>query len=724
MKKYNCGYTIVFIAKIFVLSVLIFIFLNMLHNYFNTNNNLNNNKCILQEVFCETVCNNIVEKYSYNRKTNVNKNKDTVNVILVNYKGYLYNNCGNKCYENIQNTIINEIFRDSKYNFNLVSNYDYAEDKNNSLHICIRSDEKDKNKFIPYYYIAHSKIQRCNSILDLSKKAKIALVSNNDVLNEYLHNRYKNCVFLYFDSCRQCLEAVKNGYADCTFMVDFVYDYYIKNYQYENIVSLVQDFKFAVGISYKNIDLELENVVFKNIKNINKEYIDDVICVNMGELYNRVYMDNFVYKYPNLAVLIAIFIVTIVFIIVILINNNKINVKHESELSLALEEAKTANNTKSIFLSKISHSMRTPMSEILGLTYLLKDVDNVDDMHDEVEQIENSGKYLLQLINDILDVNEIVDKRIELKPKINNVKVISENIKSIVRRIAGQRDINIIWHDEDIVYEYAKFDAVRLEQILINVITNAINFTLDGGKIEVTTNKVLSNKYLYTYQVIVQDNGIGMSESYINDIYEPFSQENLRTTATSTGIGLGMTIVKSLLELMNGSINIDSKKGLGTKVVLEFSVHTIYESCFTSEYMLDYSILRNINVLVCEDHPINSLITVKILEKKGCHVEVAENGKIGLDKFLSSEVGFFDVILMDIRMPVMDGLETAERIRLCQRNDSSEIIIVAITANTYQEDIENCLRVGMNAHLAKPLDPDNLYKILFNLLCDRNLKRL
>lgn len=724
MRKYNCGYTIILIIKFVILGYIFFGCLNMLHIRFVSKNNINNDRYKLQEKCCKSVYNKTVHNFLHKKDTDVDIDKKTVNIFLDKYKGYLYNSHNDKCYISIQNTIITEIFKDSEYNFKLVYNQIGKKDDSNSLRICIKNmneDYNDYNNFIPYYNIFHSKIQRYDSVLNMNNKVKIALIANNNILNEYLHSIYKNSVFIYYDTSRQCLDAVKNGDADCTFMIDYIANYYIRNYHYENIISFIQDFKFSAGISLKNSDIELQNLILKNIKKLNKEYIDNIICVNIGKLYSKICVDNFAYKYPNLAILISIFIVTIVFTIVILITNNKMNIKHEMELGLALKEAKTANSTKSLFLSKISHSMRTPMNEILGLTYLLKDVDNVDDLHNEIEQIENSGKYLLQLINDILDVNEIVDKRIELKPKINNIKVISENIKAIATRIANEKNINIIWNDHDIVNEYAKFDAVRLEQILINVITNAINFTSSGGKIEVTTNKVLSNEYLYSYQVIVKDNGVGISENYINNIYEPFSQENSETTSTTTGTGLGMTIVKSLLELMNGYINIESKKGCGTKVVMEFSVHTIYESCIAKDYIFDYSILKNINVLVCEDHPINSLITVKILEKKGCYVEVAENGKIGLDKYLNSQVGFFDVILMDIRMPIMDGLETAERIRLCQRNDSNKIVIIAITANTYQEDIENCLRVGMNAHLAKPIDPDNLYKVLCNLLYNKNI---
>ena len=390
--------------------------------------------------------------------------------------------------------------------------------------------------------------------------------------------------------------------------------------------------------------------------------------------------------------------------------------KSKEELSKALIEARKANAAKTVFLANMSHDMRTPMNGILGLANLMRKKDNLEKLHADVDQIQISGQYLLRLINDTLDMNEIEAGRLELHPTKVHCREVLDNIIFHARLMAKDKGLELkvsapetLKKADNVVYT----DQTRIEQILMNIISNAVMYTPAGGTIEIIIENLEITEDSITDRYIIRDTGIGMSEEFLPRIFDAFSQEGRIGTERQNGTGLGMTIVKQLVDMMDGKIQIDSKPDKGTCVTLQmqYKVYKEEETCKRTD-PIDLSILKGKRILICEDHPLNMQIARMLLENQGMLVTEAENGKIGVDLFTKEKEGTFDAIIMDIRMPVMDGLEATRKIRESNKNDAAKIPIIALTANAFEDDVKQCLDAGMNAHLAKPVAPKLLYSTI------------
>lgn len=379
-----------------------------------------------------------------------------------------------------------------------------------------------------------------------------------------------------------------------------------------------------------------------------------------------------------------------------------------------LQQAENANAAKSVFLSRMSHDMRTPMNGIIGMTKLMQDLPNVpEEMHTYLNAVEDSGKFLLSLINDTLDMSRIESNRILLKPEVIRSEDLVKNVLATVTPLVQEKQITLEFVPINAELEYIRVDRIRAQQIFMNVMSNAIKFTPVGGKIRMEIECLKRENGIAYDRISVEDNGIGMSEEFLSHIYEPFSQEDSSSQTGLAGTGLGMSIVKHLVELMGGSIQIESKQGKGTKVTVFLNFERVYD------YNPDMNKLQETSknlcgrrVLLVEDHPLNATIAAKLLYKKEVLVERAENGKVAVERFEASKPGYYDAILMDIRMPVMNGIEAARTIRAMERADAKTVPIIATTANAYDEDVEQCMAAGMNAHLAKPIEPEKMYETL------------
>ncbi len=381
-----------------------------------------------------------------------------------------------------------------------------------------------------------------------------------------------------------------------------------------------------------------------------------------------------------------------------------------------LAEAKKANMAKTEFLSRISHDMRTPMNGILGMTVLSKDETDLNVIRENLKQIELSGKYLLNLINDTLDVNRIEMGKLELHPKkvpanevyanvIVNTKVLAENKKVNFKYKTTGIDLS----SEILIY----VDQLRIEQMLINALSNAVKFTPAGGNVEFIRHITNMTDKEFSINYTISDTGIGMSQEFIKNIFKPFAQEGRINLEREQGTGLGMSIVQQLVNLMHGDIKITSLVGQGTVVNISINVPYFKETNVKLKNTeLDYTKLAGKKVLLCEDHPINAKIAKRLLEKKQLSVETAQDGEEACDKFARSAIGYYDFILMDIRMPKLNGYETTKAIRTMNRADAAKIPIIAMTANAFVEDANACLEAGMNAHISKPVEPKVLYNTL------------
>ena len=530
-------------------------------------------------------------------------------------------------------------------------------------------------------------------------------------------------------------------------------------------------------------------------------------------------------------------------------------IKQNNRLKDALTVAKQANVAKTAFLSRMSHEIRTPMNAIIGLDNIaLHDNDLTPTIKGYLEKIGSSARYLLSIINDILDMSRIESGRMSFR---NEEFSFTSFVYQINTLIDGQcKDKGLIYECElkGDIGKYYIGDDTKLEQVLVNILGNAVKFTDVGGKVKLTIECTAHFNGESNFQFTVADTGVGMSKDYLPRIFEPFSQEDDTTTSKYGGSGLGLAITKNIVQMMNGSITVDSEKGVGTTFIVnvplkdsarvetsdsgemrpqDFSVLIIDDEQLAREHAKsvleevgissdtcasgaeaieliklhharrdDYNLiivdwlmpekdgiqvtreireilgedttvivltaydwyeveeealkagvdtfmakplaatnalyefqqafhrkkqilpekkvveLEGRKILVAEDMPVNAEIMMMILEMRGMISDHAENGKIAVEKFASSPPGFYDAVLMDIRMPVMDGLKATEEIRALDRPDAKKVPIIAMTANAFDEDVQRSLKAGMNAHLTKPADPEQLYKVLQELIHD------
>lgn len=392
-----------------------------------------------------------------------------------------------------------------------------------------------------------------------------------------------------------------------------------------------------------------------------------------------------------------------------------------SDLSIALQKAEESSIAKTEFLARMSHDMRTPMNSILGFSDIGKEEKELEEKNLCFDNIKESGNYLLNLINDVLDMGKIETGKIDLNLEACDYLEFENILKSILMPKVEEKEIKLTIHNDNPVPYYGEFDKIRLQQIFINLIGNSIKFTPKGGWIDfnIITGKISEDGYM-EYTFIVSDNGIGMTEDFVkNNLFVAFEQEKRKNKLieTENGAGLGVPIAKKLVEAMGGTIFCESTVEKGTTFTIKIKTKVVKKDSLKEEVnTISYDVLKGKRILVCEDHALNIKVIRKLLENVDMNVEIAENGKIGLDAFTSSEIGYFDAIIMDIRMPVMDGLTTAENIRKLDRKYAKEIPIIALSANAFFEDMERSIGAGMNVHLSKPIDKLLLYKTLCELL--------
>ncbi len=399
--------------------------------------------------------------------------------------------------------------------------------------------------------------------------------------------------------------------------------------------------------------------------------------------------------------------------------------KQIETLKAAVQKAKSADESKTEFFSRMSHDMRTPMNGILGMAELSENENCLEVLQRNMTKIKESGDYLLGLINDTLDFQKIESGNLVLEPVVVDTMSIMSGIIDIIRPAAKRKNIDfrVINKNADLNW-YVKIDPLRIKQIFVNLLSNAVKFTPKGGTIEFEYELVKREGMISHDKVCIRDTGIGMSEEFINTkLFQPFSQERNEVTEQYAGSGLGLSIVKKLVELMGGKIEVQSELGVGTTFTIYLDFERINEEEVQKEVTSreqdqkeTFEELRGRKILLAEDHPLNAEIAIKLLEKIGCSVTWTHDGKECADTFLSSHINEFDVILMDIRMPIMSGLEAADCIRKSDRADAKKIPIIAMTANAYADDIKKSLKAGMNAHLSKPIDIKKMYQTIAQVL--------
>ena len=391
--------------------------------------------------------------------------------------------------------------------------------------------------------------------------------------------------------------------------------------------------------------------------------------------------------------------------------------QYEAELEKSAEQAKNANEAKTRFLFNMSHDIRTPMNAIVGFSGLLeKNLQNERKAKEYLEKIQSSGNLLLRIINQVLEMARIESGTAVLQLKAEDMDALFHRVNIVFEEDVRKK--NLQYHAVlDVRHHYVVCDQTKLQEIMMNIISNAIKYTPEGHSIYVEVHEAVSeNPSKIRYIFSCEDTGIGMSEEYLPHIYEEFSREHSTTENKVPGTGLGLPIIKSMIELMGGSIQVESRQGIGTKFTIDLSFDiALKEEVYGSEDTIESSAIHTIKgkrILLVEDNELNAEIAKTVLEDVGALITRAENGQQALELFKEKPAGTFDVILMDLMMPVMDGYTATRKIRELERSDAKTVPIIAMTANAFQEDAEKCIAVGMNAHLAKPLDIEKMKKTI------------
>lgn len=392
-------------------------------------------------------------------------------------------------------------------------------------------------------------------------------------------------------------------------------------------------------------------------------------------------------------------------------------------LAEALEAAQEANKAKTAFLSSMSHEIRTPMNAIIGLDSLALKKEALDaDTKEYLEKIGESARHLLSLINDILDMSRIESGKMILKDEEFSFGSVIEQINVMVLTQCNDKGLEYECRIIGDLPDSYIGDDMKLKQVLINILSNAIKFTDAPGNIIMTVERTAVFEDKSTLKFTIKDTGIGMDESFIPKVFDTFAREYNGRTDKYGSTGLGMAITKNIVETMNGTISVESKKGVGTEFTVIITLRNGESdkkagiNCRESAPESEITDLNGRNILLAEDVMINAEIMKEIIGIKGALIDHAVNGKAAVDMFSSSPPGYYSAILMDVRMPEMDGLEAAQTIRSLDRPDAVRIPIIALTANAFDEDVKRSLQAGMNAHLSKPVDPERLYQTLEELI--------
>ena len=387
-------------------------------------------------------------------------------------------------------------------------------------------------------------------------------------------------------------------------------------------------------------------------------------------------------------------------------------------LQLAVQRETKANLAKREFLFNMSHDIRTPMNAIIGFTALAQThIDDRGQVEDYLKKISVSSQHLLSLINDVLDMSRIESGKVTLEAKPVHLPELVHELRDIVQAVVSEKDLSLTLDTVGVENEDVIADPLRLEQILINVLANAVKFTPDGGQISLwIVQKDTAPAGYADFEFHIKDNGIGMSEEFQKHIFEQFARERTSTVSKIQGTGLGMAITKSLVDMMGGRITVKSEQGKGSEFTISLRFPIGEAKTEQTPPAAKASAFTGKKLLVVEDNELNLEIASTLLKEAGFEVDTAENGKIAVEKVEAASADRYNLILMDIQMPEMDGYEATRRIRALPDTKKAALPIVAMTANAFEDDRKNALRAGMNGHIAKPLDIPKLFQVLSELL--------
>ena len=393
--------------------------------------------------------------------------------------------------------------------------------------------------------------------------------------------------------------------------------------------------------------------------------------------------------------------------------------KYKAELLIAAKKAEAANEAKTEFLQRMSHDIRTPINGICGLVDMADHY--ADDMEKQTEyrtKVKEASNLLLELVNDVLDMSKLESGEIVLEEVPFNLSSISREVFAVIEQVAAEQNIRIVWEKKEITHRDLIGSAGYVKRVMMNILSNAVKYNRENGQIYISCIEIPSEQpEMTTMEFVCRDTGIGMAEEFQKHIFEPFAQEHAGSRTKFAGTGLGMPISKKLIEKMGGTITFESAEGIGTTFVIRVPFKIDLDADKREEQTdASEKSIKGLHILLAEDNELNMEIAEFVLQNEGADVTKAWNGQEAVELFRNSEPGEFDVILMDIMMPVMNGYKATKMIRSLDRADAKEVPIIAMTANAFAEDRIRVKEAGMNEHVAKPVDVELLIKVIHKLV--------
>ncbi len=499
------------------------------------------------------------------------------------------------------------------------------------------------------------------------------------------------------------------------------------NFKMNGLVVMVENDKIVssndtslLSLTEKEVNKKY-GVVFENTKQfikattINGKYYGNKYDVDGYTIY-ILYPQSQVFNIRTMATWLSVILIFILWGVLSMI---RISMEREKErenkleLQEAVKEAQMANAAKTNFLRRMSHDLRTPINGINGMVEISRHYAGNEEKQEECRQkISSASSFLLDLVNNVLDMSKLESGTILLEEKSVNLKQLIQDTNSVIQVQAIEKGIQFEEHFE-LKHSHVLASPIHIRQIIQNIESNAIKYTHNGGKVEAYYKEILIDQNTIQFEFICKDNGIGMSEEFQKKAFEPFTQEFNDARTSYEGSGLGLSITHELIKYMNGDVTLQSELNQGSQFIIHIPLKI--DTSVVEEELNDKKVktdLSGIQILLVEDNEMNMEIAQFLLEKNGAKITCAWNGQEAVDTFLKSGVGTFDVILMDIMMPIKDGLQATKEIRSMDRSDAKSVVILAMSANAFQDDIQTSLKAGMNGHLSKPLKEDDLFSMI------------
>ena len=548
----------------------------------------------------------------------------------------------------------------------------------------------------------------------------VVVPKNKVALKQHIAYSYPQWNLVDCETIDEASEMVVDGKADC-FIIGTSQALLFDNYKNLKSIPLTKTMEGCFAV--KDGDATLLSILNKTIKAMPSDMLTSAIAMYESTADKVTFYE---FLKDNLNVVLALGI-SIIMIILVLLQRARIasenTQKLNDKLEIALKKAEDASLAKTQFLHNMSHDIRTPMNAILGYSKLMenelegKDLPKISEY---VDKLEKSGNVLLSIINNVLDMARIESGRMEVDENYANIEDIRQRLFEMFEDEAKKKNIDVNY-SLNVEHKHVMADVTKVEEIFVNILSNALKYTPSNGQIKVNVDELECDEPGYMIvRTSVMDTGIGMSQEYLDKIFESFSRERTTTTSKISGTGLGMAIVKKYVDLLGGTIDVKSELGKGSTfiVVLKYKIadEKYYMNMQDENLVVDNTILKGKHILLAEDNDLNAEIAITILERAGLQVERVENGFECVNKVMENPCGTYDLILMDIQMPKMDGYKATEEIRNLQDKEKACIPIVAMTANAFEEDKKKAFDAGMDGHIAKPINIEELFVVLTDIL--------